>query len=429
MKIQDEELQSMIAEIENSSPQQLSISSKNRTFELKPDPFLTDDLSGWIGALLVRSILHQLHVDEHYIFQWRVENKYVQYAIINHYAPGSMARTYQLSKLLKKPNAIQTIERLFKRGFFIKATLGHGSGRNGTFDRTADFAAILNSDKVDNKLDDDPITNKNTTYRYENWILQKKLDLKMEFRVHSFCAAVIDGLTLKIDGDPSYDNTPAEEFVKSILEKLPPNLTNGTLIAWDIGLTESDQHMVIEANFTGFHPEYAFGFQTSGYVEDELLGPIICAWLNNYFKSNYKISIRSVDPALLSKFKFLQEYSFYSSIFNSEQLKAVQNKINGKSLTAILYIDDASSDLMIGLITFLLMFNIADDYYIIVDSTTYPFIKNLFQDNNQIHFLIENQLFTRAQHQLIQQLSLEKRKQISCYHALRRIKLSSYVMF
>lgn len=429
MKIQDQELQNIIFEIENSSPQQLRATCKNQTFALKPDPYLTNDLSGWIGALFVRSILHQLHVDEHYIFKWRVENKWVQYAIMNHYAPGSMARSYQLSKLLNRHNAILTIQRLFKKGFFLKATLGHGSGRAGTFDRTAEFPEIIKDRKKNEKLDDEHITENDTAYREEQWIVQKKLNLKMEFRVHTFCAAIIDGLTLKIDGDPSFNNAAAEDYVRKILEKLPHNIKYGTLIAWDIGLTGSDQYYVIEANFTGFHPAYARGFQTSGYVEDDTFGPIFCAWLNNYFKNIYKISICSVDQNLLSKFKFLQEFIFYASIFNHQQLKAIQCNMKGSRLSAILYLDDDTKDLMIRLISFMLMTNLADAYYIIVGSTAYPFTKNLFHDNQQIHFLIESQLFTRAQHEPIQQLSYHKRKQISCYHVLRKIKVNPYMMF
>ncbi|MCX2478185.1 hypothetical protein OQY15_03735 [Pedobacter sp. MC2016-15] len=69
-------------------------------FKLIPDPSLLTNLSGYCGALLIRAILQKLSIDEHQVLKFRLENKFKQYQIFNHFAPGCMPDTLPFSKLL-----------------------------------------------------------------------------------------------------------------------------------------------------------------------------------------------------------------------------------------------------------------------------------------------------------------------------------------
>ena len=71
----------LILDIERSGTNTGNKPEVSKTFQLTSDPLLLSDLSGWIGAVTVRAILHELGVNEHHVFKWKPENKYFQYLI------------------------------------------------------------------------------------------------------------------------------------------------------------------------------------------------------------------------------------------------------------------------------------------------------------------------------------------------------------
>ncbi|WP_158799595.1 hypothetical protein [Pedobacter sp. L105] len=414
MKLQDDFLKQLILDIESFSVFTEVKNTVNQQIELWPDPLLLSNLSGWVGALVVRTILSKLAVNEHHVFRWRLENKYIQYLLLDFYIPGCMPETIGLSKVLDKVGGELIVRKLFKKGFFLKAALGHGSFNTKSFDRTAEFDDIL-SFHQETKAD------------HEKWILQKKLNLDKEFRVHTFDKEVISGLTFKIQGIDSAGSTEAEEFVKGLLEKLPDTIFQGTLIGWDIGLTDQHRYYVIEANFTGFHPEYCAGFQTSGYVEDNNFGPIVCAWLNQYFNYKFRVAIVSVDDSMLSYFPFLSAFMFYSSIFNNNHIAILNRKVKAER-TAIIYFPDMTNTLMMKLITFFQVVNFAEYYYVITKERFVKVTCSLFLGNDHIKVWAEESLFKKDQYPIIEQFREERRKQICCYHAVRQLHPVEYII-
>ncbi len=415
MEIKDEFLEEIILDIESSDCQNIEGKSENETFELWSDPALLENLSGNIGAFFVRAFLNKLNVDEHHIFRWRLENKYRQYQILNYYVPGIVAETIGFSQLLNTDNGAQKIRELCTNGFFLKATLGHRSGEANNFDRTNELDEIIQSHQKEYD-------------GQEKWMLQKKLHLKEEFRIHTFGKDLINGLTFIMNGQDSSKGTGAEETVKGILEKLPDTILQGTLIGWDIGITDTNEYYVIETNITGFHPEFARGFQTSGYFGDRVYGSILCAWLNNYFRVKYHISIGSIESSLLSDNQFYKEFIYYDSLIKSEHIEFLRNKVGKASISAIIYFGDEVNHLLIKLIEYFQLENFADIYYLIMNEKNILQVSNLFLANVHVGVLIENKLFTEDQYKLIKQLSHERRKKICSYHALRIIKEGSYFM-
>lgn len=407
-------LRELLLDIENSGLNTVTRSPVKRTFELFPHSILISDLSGWIGALVIRAILYELHIDEHHIFKWRPENKYVQYLIFKHYSRGCMPVTAGLSSVLKNDNWVTTIRKRIKYDHFIKATLGFGSGGRKDFDRTTEFEQILKQHQEEHFL-------------HEKWILQRKLKLNKEFRVHSFGKDILYGLTFKISGgDSPGDFDGPQEFISLILQKLPSSLLEGTLIGWDVGLIKRARYYVIEANFTGFHPEHRAGFQTTGYVDEMPFGPIICAWVNSYFRNKYGVSIFSVDNDLLMKFPFLKEFLYYVSIFKDEHIEAL-NKAKGTVAAAYIYLGIETDFLLIKLIGYLQMANFADTYYIITSQELQAEAERLFK-GDQIKHLTEDKLLPEDPCIEIEELSEESKKEMYCGRAVSLTKETSYII-
>lgn len=416
MENKDVLLEDIIYEIENCSPQKIEPTTEDVTFDLKFDPALAADLSGGISAFLVRAILRALKIDEHHVFRWRLENKYWQYQILNHYIPGCMAETFSLSQLIEESAGIQRIKELCNNGFFVKATLGDGSGRANTFDRTEELDEIILSHSISYENE-------------EKWILQKKLNFTKEFRIHTFNRDLISGLTIEMSGQYLSDNHDAEQFVKRILERLPDTILQGTLIGWDIGITDTNElFYIIEANITGFHPEFNRGFQTSGYFADRTYAPIICAWLHNYFRVKFHISIGGIDNILVTNYPFFNDFMFYTSLFNDEHLQVLEGKLENSDLVSILYLGEDPDDRLIRLQEYFQIGHFCETYYLIVSEEQVFSATQMLTENYDIRILAENSLFRTEQYQLIKQLRFDIRKQVCCEQVLRLIPEKNYLI-
>lgn len=413
MKEDDNLLQSIILDIENCNVQKTDRRSDNEAFELRYERVLATNLSGGMSTLLVRGLLNKLNIDEHRIFKWRLENKYWQYQILNYYIPGCMAETISFSRLLNKKNGVQKIKELCKNGFFVKAALGDSSGRNNNFDKTDGLDDIIRLHKLEYD-------------HQEKWILQKKLNLKNEFRIHTFGKDFINGLTFTTGGPYLPESHDAEEFVKEILKKLPDAILEGTLIGWDIGITDVNECYVIEANVTGFHPEFNRGFQTSGYFGDHKYGAVLCAWLNNYFKSNYHSYINSVENMLFINSEFYRDFIFYVSIFNNEHLEILRDRTKHSTISAIIYLSGEISRELITLLDYFDTQNFFEKYYLIVKEEHLLATASMFSENPDVNILVEDSLFTKDEYKLIKEEKYEIRKNTCYKQAMAEIKAESY---
>lgn len=414
MELNTNVLESIISDIENSNAQVIKKKSVNETFELWRDPVLLADISGNMGVLFIRAILNKLNINEHHVFRWRLDNKYRQYQILNHYFPGCVAKTIGLSELLAENDGSKKIRELCAHGFFVKSTLGHRTGQAGSFDRTAELEDIIKfyQEKENQEREHQP----------EQWILQEKLDLNEEFRVHTFGNDLIYGLTFIMAGMDSSKSFAAEILVQKILASLPATISQGTLIGWDIGITHANEYYIIEANFTGFHPEYYAGFQTSGYFGDPDYGPAMCAWLNNYFRNKYQISIETVEQDLRSSSPFFDEFLYYKSIFTDEHIEVLQNKTKGIRAFAVIYLGKDTIPFLANLIEYFLQEDFATAYFLITSEETVQAVANQFSGNELMLIIDEDKLFLPEEYTLIRQLSYQERKKICCDKLLTKIE-------
>lgn len=418
MELNTNGLESIISDIENSNAQVIKKKSVNETFELWRDPVLLADISGNMGVLFIRAILNKLNINEHHVFRWRLDNKYRQYQILNHYFPGCVAKTIGLSELLAENDGPKKIRELCAHGFFVKSTLGHRTGQAGSFDRTAELEDIIKfyQEKENQEREHQP----------EQWILQERLDLNEEFRVHTFGSDLIYGLTFIMAGMDSSKSSAAEIFVQKILASLPATILQGTLIGWDIGITHANEYYIIEANFTGFHPEYYAGFQTSGYFGDPDYGPAMCAWLNNYFRNKYQVSIETVEQDLRSSSPFFDEFLYYKSIFTDEHIEVLQNKTKGIRAFAVIYLGKDTIPFLANLIEYFLQEDFATAYFLITSEETVQAVANQFSGNELMLIIDEDKLFLPEEYTLIRQLSYQERKKICCDKLLTKIEEKYY---
>lgn len=419
MELYTHVLESIISDIENSSAQVIEKKSVNETFELWRDPVLLDNISGNRGVLFIRAILSKLNVDEHHVFRWRLDNKYRQYQILNHYFPGCVAKTFGLSELLAENDGRKKIKELCENGFFVKSTLGHRTGQAGSFDRTAELEDVI---KLHQEKENQEKGNQKKEDQTEQWILQQRLDLNEEFRVHTFGSDLIYGLTFIMAGLDSSKSSAAEIFVQKILASLPATILQGTLIGWDVGITNANEYYIIEANFTGFHPEFYAGFQTSGYFGDPDYGSAMCAWLNNYFKNKYHISIDTVEQELKSTSPFFEEFLYYKSIFSDEHIAVLQNKTKGIYATAIIYLGEGANPFLTNLVEYFLQENFAKVYFLIVNEAKIQATAHQFPNHELVLLIDECKLFLPEEYSLLQQLSYEERKKICCDKLLTKIE-------
>jgi hypothetical protein len=417
MDTKDVFLQALLADIENTKERIPAQKKHPQSIILGCDPHLKNHLSGWIGALIIRTLFNSLNIDEHHLFKWRLENKYIQYLVLTHYYPECMAETYSLSDLYNNYRGYQKVKEMVTEGFFLKATLGYGSGRNGTFDRSDILEKVLANEPED--------------FGYnEKWILQRFLVFRAEIRIHTFGSDLLQFLSFVTKGEDLSVISGAENFTNSVLQHLPQSILGGSLIAWDIGLTDQGIFKIVEANFTGFHPVYKAGFQTSGYFDDPNFGSINCALFNSYIFKKFNICIADVEHLLLTKYPILHELFFYASLINIQHMNALSN-LNYRNVSHILFYITKPFivDYMLKLYSFFMIKGIAERISIITNSRLYHQIYSTVGKNKGTSIKLEADLYTEEQYDLIRCLNFERKRASCAYRLIRRYPRHNYLIF
>jgi hypothetical protein len=120
----------------------------------------------------------------------------------------------------------------------------------------------------------------------EEYIVQEKISIAQEYRVHSLEDLVVDDLTFQrysagsIPGERDAPNA----VVQSMLDRLPGAIAGGSLLAWDVARKPDGGYAIVEVNFSGFHPVFKRGFHCSGYYHDYDWGSCDTARLLNHLE-------------------------------------------------------------------------------------------------------------------------------------------------
>jgi hypothetical protein len=226
------------------------------------------------GALPIRQLYHRMGFDERTILGWRLEHKLLQAVVLEHFVPNCVPASVGMSKA-------STVD---EKTHFVKPTLGFGSSQ-----QTEEFrkSAISGSPR-------EPFS----TILEEQWLVQDRLPISKEFRVHSVEDAVVPDLTFSRHERKVLraERSGPNNYVQSVIDKLPNALVSGSIAGWDIGLLESGEYRVIEINWSGLHPVYRPGFQASGFFTLPPMGPYLIARLLRFVECQYHVEI-CVDSA------------------------------------------------------------------------------------------------------------------------------------
>jgi hypothetical protein len=231
---------------------------------------LFDGLGGGTRALIVRQLLRALGFDERRYLPWRLEHKLVQALVMHAYLPGLVPVTCGWSAF---PAGCPD-------GCIVKSALGDSSGEQprGTMaPPTVVRAGLIN----------------------EEYVVQERIPIAREYRVHSIEDCVMEDLTFRrYEGGsiPDERNAP-NAFVQAAIDRLPDGIIGGSLLAWDIALMPDGGFMIIEVNFSGFHPVFKRGFHCSGYFHDYNWGACDTARLLNYVARTDGVAVTVVADA------------------------------------------------------------------------------------------------------------------------------------
>jgi hypothetical protein len=239
---------------------------------------LLEGLGAGTRAVLVRQLLRGLGFDERRFLPWRLEHKLVQSLVLQSYFPGIVPVTTGLDTRVAGigPAAIREyLTGEFPSGFLIKTALGEASGESRNGDR---------SEEVLRALAEGTRTAMPRPLIDEEYIVQERIWIEKEYRVHTLEDLVVEDLTFHRFGAGSIpgERDVPNAFVQSVLDRLPDGIVGGSLLAWDVALTPSGGFTVIEVNFSGYQPAYNRGFHCSGFYHDARWGACDTARLLNH---------------------------------------------------------------------------------------------------------------------------------------------------
>src|SRR5207248_1104398 len=108
-------------------------------------------------------------------------------------------------------------------------------------------------------------------------------------RVHTVEDRVIEDLTVRRHAGavgPGERKAP-NDYVQTILNALPAGVTAGSILGWDVALTEEGFCATIEVNVGGFHTVYNPGFHSSGFYHHKHYGCVYTARLLLFMERTY----------------------------------------------------------------------------------------------------------------------------------------------
>ena len=181
---------------------------------LNVDDPLRSEITGSFGVYAVRALCNALGFDEHRKFNWRLEHKLVQARVFNHYLGREFAASWGVDGLVRRGLATPLIDALLAGRLFAKEALGHLSGDFGEAEATHDVLHRLIRDRALPRCE---------LPAEETWLVQERIAINREYRVHSLEDHVLIGMTFD-----RYGPFPVPEgrdevnaYVTSILRACP----------------------------------------------------------------------------------------------------------------------------------------------------------------------------------------------------------------
>lgn len=267
---------------------------------------LLPQLAASTRSLLARQVLLALGFDERRLACWRLEHKLVQALVFRHFAPESLPLTHGFDRLTQgvEPRDFRVfLQGRFPQGFVIKTALGDCSG-NEIDGRTEAALSWMQSGGRFHPVAGNPAD--------EEFIVQERKAVRREYRVHTIEDQVIPDLTVhRHQGSvaPGERQKP-NAYVQRMLDALPPAITLGAHLGWDVALLDDESLATIEVNIGGIHTRWNPGFHASGFFHHKDYGAIYSARLLLFLERVYRCRISVIADAP----EYFDEQYFYSEV-------------------------------------------------------------------------------------------------------------------
>lgn len=227
----------------------------------------------------MRQVLLALGFDEKRVFDFRLDHKLVQHALLTD-AGIRTPRSEPLLPLIDSSSDSSDlwwrIRERYPRGYLVKRAVGDGSGERGQIDLRHLVFRRFGAPGL------------------EDLIVQERIRIAAEYRVHTMEDQVIAPLVMSRYGGklpPEGATTEVAAFVSQCLDRLPDALVAGSLCGWDVAST-AEGWCVIEVNQTGMAPECPPRYHTSGFLQDPPGGSNNLAMLLDWIEKSYDVRIR-----------------------------------------------------------------------------------------------------------------------------------------
>jgi hypothetical protein len=265
------------------------------TIRLSESDAFRENLSSTWRALPIRQLSQILGLDEHRPFLWRLEHKLMQALVLDQFCPGHVPLTLGLGRYragIPKEELRSALHREFTEwGFYLKPSMGDSSGERKVVDESHIILKDIELGKIE--------LGNPAGITDEAWLLQKRLPIRDEYRVHTIEDRVIHNLTYNRygRGDIPRERGAPNAYVQDVLDRLPNALVGGSLLGWDVAWL-GDRFAIVEVNFCGFHPVHRRGYQCSGYFQDVEWGASMIARLLRFLEreDGIRIDVEADDP-------------------------------------------------------------------------------------------------------------------------------------
>jgi hypothetical protein len=210
---------------------------------------------GLLGHLPLRQLYKALGFVESHPFRWHLEHKLVQALVIRRYCDGVYPVTLGLRRFAHQQSQSGDQEAIYDllRRLYVKRSLGYGGSS------VNDEATREAWQSLEGSFDCSGISQ-------EQWVVQERISIEEEYRVHTIEDAVVDDATY-VRHTPRLareDRHHPNSFVTEVVRALPDAFLANSVCGWDVARTAAG-FKIVEVNFAGLYTAVCPGFQGSAF--------------------------------------------------------------------------------------------------------------------------------------------------------------------
>ena len=258
----------------------------------------------------VRQLMAALGLDERRLLKLHLEHKLLQALVLYRYCGEAVPPTCGLDRFLTQReigDPRELLPEIMEQNILLKSTRGYGSEPTLEYDKNY---GVINK-AIERCLEGKPVSHP----EQEQFIIQERLAIDAEYRVHTLEDQVVPDLTHRRFAPTTSieERIEANAFVQTMLDRMPQAMVADAVCGWDVARTTAGDWRIIEINYTGFHTIFGRGFQCSGYFTEPQWGFARVARLLRHAERMYAVRISIEETADPADPEFTQLYAWIAS--------------------------------------------------------------------------------------------------------------------